>query len=127
NKYVIGMQSRWYRAHQWFVAKHSSQTKVKCAIKVHRSAVTPHCVPENYNFPGRPEHLKGHYPRNYATNDFLRRGFQKAIDDGLFTEANCCQRYHFVVTVPKSEVDIPLDAHFQPKRNNYIYHYLIER
>lgn len=52
---------------------------------------------------------------------------QKAIDDGHFVaEKDCKYPGHFVHKVPKTELDIPLDKHFKPKKNNYIYHYLIE-
>jgi hypothetical protein len=120
------MQSRWYKAHQWFVAKHSSSNKVKCAVKTHVVALQLCCVPEDYPYPGRPERLTGNYHRINANIKEVRLGRLKAIVDGIFTESDCCQRYHFMSKIPTSEVDIPLDKHFRPKRNNYIYHYLIE-
>lgn len=63
---------------------------------------------------------------SYANRVTIQAGFQKAIDDGVFTEAQCINRYHFITKVPSSELDIPLDKFFKPKRNNYIYHYLIQ-
>ena len=117
NVIVIGMQARWYRAHQWFLAKHNGQSKVKSAVRVHNTRLSRHCVPNNFPYPGKlPTH--SYYDRIAA--------HQKLIDDGEFQESDCKAHHHWKIRVPKSEHDIPLDTFFKPKKCNYIYYYLIE-
>lgn len=117
NGIVINMQARWFRAHQWFLAK-NNQRKVKCAVRVHTARLSRHCIPFDYPYPGKLP-TNGYRQRNEA--------HQKLIDDGTFQESDCKQSYgHWSVRVPKNELDIPLDKNFKPKRSNYIYYYLIE-
>jgi hypothetical protein len=51
---------------------------------------------------------------------------KQAFENGRFTEADCVERNHWSYRVPESESDIPLNKHFKPRRNKYIYQYLIE-
>jgi hypothetical protein len=117
NTIVIGMQSRWYKAHQWLLARNHNPGKVKCAVNVHPSQVTILCVPSDYNYPGKQP----------GDSYLIRRlAYQKAIEEGQFTESDCKVSFHWRKRIPQNERDIPLDKHFKPKLNNYIYFYLIE-
>lgn len=116
NAIVISMQARWFRAHQWYLSK-KNESKVKCAVRVHYTLLSRHCVPNGYDYPGK-KLTDNYYQREAA--------YQKMIDDGIFQESNCTQRHHWAIRVPKNEQDIPLDSNFKPKRCNYIYYYLIE-
>lgn len=126
NEIVVQMQSRWYRAQQWLVAQ-NAPSKVKAHIRVHDQTLTYRCVPQDFDFPGRETmgFPKG-YIYNWQQRERLYTTFTKLIEDGQFPEEKCACRWHWSIKIPKSELDIPLDKHFKPKQNNYIYQYLIQ-
>jgi hypothetical protein len=117
NAIVISMQARWYRAHQWFLAKNDKR-RVKSAVRIHTPRLDLRCFPHDYKYPGRL--LTSTLTERYEHQ-------RSMIIDGTFLESDCCQSNHFIYRVPKEECDIPLDQNFKPRRNNYIYFYLIER
>jgi hypothetical protein len=126
NEIIIQMQARWYRAQQWLVSKIETR-KVKSAIRVHNHSLSSRCIPTDYEFDGRAAmgFPKGHV-YGWQQRQRLDAVFVKLIEDGQFPEEKCFNKYHWVIRIPKSELDIPLDKHFKPKQNNYIYHYLIQ-
>lgn len=124
NKIVIGMNVRWYKAHQWFVKRHKSGRNVKSAVRVHNVELQASCFPSGYVIPNlhkytvRSQESLDHWSRNAI--------FQMLIADEVFLESDCQNKYHYAWKVPASEQEIPLDKHYKPKRNQYIFWYLIE-
>jgi hypothetical protein len=115
NDVVTGMNPRWFRAHQWFVGKNVSKGKVKSAVKTHAGRrLRHHCIPDNHKLAGV-----------HGWNARFHRKIE-GIQDGTFTEADCVRRTCWQYKVPQREQDIPLDKNYKPKRNVYMYWYLIE-
>lgn len=126
NEIVISMQSRWYRAHQWLVSG-MTKRRVKCAVRVHTAFFGPRCMNSNFEFPGRKElGLPSGNLYNWTQRSIFDNAVKKLIEDGEITDEKCECRWHCSMKVPQSENEIPLDHHFKPKQNHYIYHYLIE-
>jgi len=121
NDIVKKMNERWYRAYQWFLIRKGSKTKVKSAVRKHKSAgVTRHCIPNNH-----PAIMAMNV--YLANNDYAYSVVQKKaqmIKSGEFTVSDCKDRKHWSVIVPTCCSDIPVDG-CNPKKL-YIYHYLIE-
>ena len=123
NVVVKSMSDRWYRAWQWFVIRYSNASKVRSAVKQHTTrVVTPYCIDINHK--KIPVELRRH--TNFNTFNLRNNHIKKLIEDGELTELDCCHAYHWSYVTPKTEQDIPLDDKYKPKRNKYIYWYLIE-
>jgi len=112
NDVVRSMNGRWFRAHQWFVARKGTKSKVKSAIKCHPGRMTYQCISDK------------HPLINDVDVKYQRK--RQIIADGLVTENDCTSRRCWSYTVPKTEQDVPLGKGYKPKRNIYLYWYLIE-
>ena len=115
NEIVKSLNTRWFQAHQWFVSRKVSKSKVKSAIKCHIRRLNANCIAQN--------HPSVHGETWYERRERILLG----IADGILTEADCTNKRCWVYKVPNREQEIPLDRkHYNPKRNRYIYWYLIE-
>jgi hypothetical protein len=116
NDVVRGMNARWYRAHQRFLSEKVAVSKVKCKVKCHIKKVDPYCIPRNHHL------LKGLNGWNQVYHAKCQM-----IANGELNENDCCKRSCWSYKVPSKEEDIPLDPkHYKPKRNVYMFWYLIE-
>lgn len=117
NTVVKSMNTRWFRAHQWFLCRNGTKSKVKSAVKKHYGAgVTWRCVP-------RARVLNNNDGGFVGYHEYQQRALA-LIESGDFTEEDCTDRYHWHMVVPTTESDIPLKKY--NKRNCYMYWYLIE-
>lgn len=114
NNVVQSMNARWYRAHQWFVARNGAKRNVKSAVRCHTAALRGYCIPLSH------AKLQGMSWREKQI------AIQSGMEKGVFTEADCDKRLHWKYKVPEREQDIPLDKGYKPKRNCYMFWYLIE-
>lgn len=116
NDVVKSMNMRWFRAHQWFVCRHGTKSKVKSAVKKHRGDATTSCFPANH-----PCFYVGGNRIDYHARQAAAKAL---IDSGEFTEEDCKDNWHWNWVTPKSEHDIPLVKY--NKKQTYLYWYLIE-
>jgi len=115
NGIVKSLNARWYRAHQWFLSRKGTKSKVKSAVKCHTAPFCYRCIPHNHQL------VRG--ASWYERTQSIRAG----LDEGKFTEADCNKKTCWKYRVPRREQEIPVDKkHYKPKRNRYIYWYLIE-
>lgn len=121
NKMVKSMKQRWYRAWQWFVIQHLQAKKVRSAVRSHTGRFSSNCISMTHK--KIPKELQS---TRYGLHQQRLFIISKMIKKGELTEMDCECRYHWKYIVPKTEQDIPLDKNFKPKRNRYIYWYLIE-
>lgn len=114
NEIVKSFNERWYRAHQWYVNRVVSHAKVKSVAKIHQSSLTALCI------------SRAHPRLNGLSWNQKSLLINSGVQDGTFTKADCRIRYHWKYKVPAREQDVPLDYNYKPKRNKYIYWYMIE-
>ena len=122
NRVVKHMNELWFRAHQWFVIKHGSGSKVKSSVRKHTRTqdVTYNCIPSGHPIMYDPKYSQ--YPATNRYYGITRR--KKIIEDGAFTLDDCKEKYHWGYVVPKKRDDIPHKGY--NKERNYIYYYLID-
>lgn len=114
NNVVTSMNSRWYRAHQWFLVNKGDQRKAKCAIRCHTQRFTINCI--------------SYYHKRLSGVRWNQRDvvFARLVEEGGITEKDCHHHDHWIYKVPQNEQEIPLDKGYKPKRNVYMFWYLIE-